>query len=249
MSLHHIPETPALPAPLARAVERALDTPGRVQQVRAAGRMVWVKQAETLSLRWRLQKGDANRAFEADRTGLRVLGDAGLPVPPILAEGPDFFVVPDVGPTLARMLVDPDAAGPDRLAAFAAAGCALAVLHRAGVCHGRPSIRDICWDGITARVIDLERFRPGKRSLRDMAADVVVFHYSILSYGRAETPELHAAATAYRAHAPEGVWQAAQARMARLRWLAPVARAVQRVRPNSRELAAVPRVIGFFAGP
>ncbi|MDO9524125.1 MAG: hypothetical protein Q7J57_01080 [Gemmobacter sp.] len=250
MSLHHIPETPSVPAAMARALEHALDAePRRVQAVKVSGQVVWVKQAEQLSLRWRLQKGDTRRAFEADRAGLHVLGEAGLPVPPILAEGPDFFVVPDVGKTLAALLLDPQEAGPARMAAFVAAGQALANLHKARVCHGRPSIRDICWDGTTARMIDFERFVPGPRAMRDMALDVIVFHYSILTYGRGETSELAAAAAAYRAAAPEGVWQAARARVARLRWLAPVARLAQRIKPRSWELRAVPMVITFFARP
>lgn len=244
------PALGALPGPLAAAVAAALAGPHRrVQAVRAGRTTVWLKRAERLSLRWRLQKGDSRRAFEADRAGLHALHRAGLPVPAVLAEGADFLVLADGGPTLSLLLADPAVPAPARRAAFAGGGRTLAALHRAGLCHGRPSIRDICWDGAQARLIDLERFRPQRGGARAQAGDLVVFLYSILSYARAEGPELDAAAAAYRAEAPADVWPAAQARIRRLRWLAPLARGLLRLRPASRELNAVPLVIDYLTRP
>ncbi|MDO5642481.1 MAG: hypothetical protein Q4G26_08885, partial [Paracoccus sp. (in: a-proteobacteria)] len=97
------PTPPALPLDI--AVAQALAAPpARLRPVKTAQGMVWIKQRETLSLRWRLQKGDPARAFEAERAALHILSDAGLPVvPPLLDEGADYFVTADSGQTISGL--------------------------------------------------------------------------------------------------------------------------------------------------
>lgn len=237
---------PDLPAALQQALAAALQAPPqRVQRVAAGGRAVWLKQAEQLSLRWRLQKGDTRRAFEADRDGLHTLEALGLPVAPVVAEGPDFFATEEVGTQIAHLLRNAEFAGPDRIAAAGAAGAALAALHRAGVAHGRPSIRDICWDGQAARFIDLERFRKGRASQGAMAMDVLILLHSMFAITRAPTPEIEAAFAGWLGGAPAGVWPVVQARAARFGWLGTLVRQMLRLRPRSRELGAVPLTLDF----
>lgn len=238
---------PDLPAPLRAALEAALQgPPQRVQRVAAGGRAVWLKQVEQLSLRWRLQKGDTRRAFEADREGLHDLEALGLPVAHVVAEGPDFFATDEVGVQIAHLLRSPDLGGPGRIVACRAAGAALGALHRAGVAHGRPSIRDICWDGQAARFIDLERYRRGQGSQAAMALDVLILLHSMFAITRAPAPEIDAALDGWRAVAPTGLWPAVLRRAARTRWLGWIARLALRLRPRSRELGAIPLVLDWI---
>ena len=87
---------------LERRLKAALDEP--VQRVRPLdlfdGRRFWLKRVERLSGRLRLQKGDPAKAFAAERKGLRALAAAGLPGAGVVAEGPDWGVMPDAGPIL-----------------------------------------------------------------------------------------------------------------------------------------------------
>ena len=117
------PQTLGLAARLQAAVRQQ---PLRVQRVVVDGTAYWVKQRETLGLRLRLQKGDAARAFDAERAGLHALAGRGLPVARIVAEGPDFFATADHGPTLATILQRGSLPAEERIAAFAAAGRGLA---------------------------------------------------------------------------------------------------------------------------
>ncbi|MEZ5798606.1 MAG: hypothetical protein R3D63_14680 [Paracoccaceae bacterium] len=144
---------------LGPAVRKALaEPPQRVRRLHLPdGRQVWLKRVERLAGAMRLQKGDPVRAFEAERRGLHALADRGLPVAGLLAEGDDWFVMQDAGPILPQVVAD--APEDEALRAFAVAGRALGRLHWAGLVHGRPAVRDICWDGQEARFIDLERFR------------------------------------------------------------------------------------------
>jgi tRNA A-37 threonylcarbamoyl transferase component Bud32 len=215
------------------------EAPARVRSLTLPdGQRFWLKRIEALPLRMRLQKGDARAAFEAERTGLRVLSGVGLPVAPIALDGPDYIVLPDVGQTL--NLVLRNAPVEERLEAFRAAGRSLARLHRAGFVHGRPAIRDICWDGAEARFIDLERFSVARRGRFHQALDVVMFVQTMMTLTAAPGAELDAALEAYTEAAPEEVMPMVRRVVWWLGWLGPLARGVLKIKPQSREFAAVP---------
>ena len=238
-----IPTAP-LDLSLTRAIADALaEAPVRVRMLETPAGRMWLKRVEHLSLRWRLQKGSGRRSFEKDREGLHVLGDAGLPVAPILAEGPDYFVTPDLGVTL-RALMSDTGASDDRRAAFGAAGRALAALHVQGFSHGRPAVRDLCWDGAAVRFIDMEKFSARHHSPRHFAADMLVFVHSVFAAGGSEA-DLEDALTAYRS--ADGPWQASIALARRLRWIGPLTRGLLRLKPNSRELTAVEPTLAYVA--
>lgn len=226
--------------PLKEQVFRLLmETPERVRSLTLPdGRRFWLKRVEVLPLRMRLQKGNATAAFEAERTGLRVLGAFGMPVAPIALDGPDFLVLPDVGQTLNLLLRQ--APPEERLMAFRAAGLSLARLHRAGFVHGRPAIRDSCWDGTQARFIDLERFSVARRGRLHQALDVVIFVQTVMTATNGSVPELDAALDAYASAALVEAMPMVRRLVRWLGWLRPLANAVLRLRPQSRELAAVP---------
>lgn len=226
---------------LSHQVEQVLaEAPRRVTRlVSGGGRTWWLKRVERLSLRLRLQKGDPERAFEAERRGLKTLAAHSIPVPEIALEGADYVLLPDAGPTL-QSLVEDTGGSPDAMAAFAAAGRALGLLHWAGLSHGRPAPRDICWDGTTARFIDLERFSPARRSGIWQALDIVIFTQSCFARWPEDPRFLDTALEAYRVNAPEGALARAGRLAFWLGWLKPLARLVTAFKPRSREFRAIP---------
>jgi hypothetical protein len=137
------------------------------------------------------------------------------------AEGPDWMLMPDAGPVLVRLgRRSPTGPRPRSCTLLPAAGRSLGRLHWAGLVHGRPAVRDICWDGTEARFIDLERFRPGGAAGCAQAADVVMFAQTCLSPNGPRIPRwLEAALASYASKAPEGAMDAG-ARGWRF-WLAP----------------------------
>jgi tRNA A-37 threonylcarbamoyl transferase component Bud32 len=232
---------------LTTALQEALQqSPQRVQPLDLPdGRRFWLKQLERPSLRMRLQKGDPKKSFLRELNGLLLLGSKGLAVPAVVAHGPGHFVIKDAGTTLRDLLVGRAAM---RLEAFRAAGTALAKLHVAGYCHGRPAIRDICWDNATTRFIDLERFSPQNRSMQARAVDLLVMIHSL--YADALRPgvnnvrdEVFETLFAYRRAAPPGVWETAQRLAKWLQFLAPISR----LRKGSREWAAITPTLAAFS--
>lgn len=225
---------------LAQALAAALaSTPSRILPLSVEGRHYWLKRPEVhRTLIRRLQKGDPARALAADRAGLKRMAALGLPAPRVLAEGPDFVLTEDVGLPVATLLRDPGATDAERHAALGDAARALARLHHRGIAHGRPKIRDICWQRDRgATLIDFELFNPAA----DRAAlvrDAVLFLHSILQQQRDRDAFFDTAAQAYRAEAPEGIWEKMQRRVDRVRWIAPLARLVLWLQPKAHEVRA-----------
>lgn len=236
------------PQDLARAVVRARPDPApRVWRLAHGGRDWWVKERERANLRMRLQKAIGANGFEAERDALRALSARGAPVPPIAAEGPDFFVLPDCGVTLDRVLAAPDRPPEQRAAILRDAGRALARLHGMGISHGRPSLKDMCWRDGAVSFIDLEYYSPANDTLRGHGRDLVLFAYNAIVVGRGVTPELEAALAAYRAADTNGVWQAALEWCRRLRWAHWATWPVQQRREGkAREFKAIPQTMRLF---
>ncbi|MBK8440300.1 MAG: serine/threonine protein phosphatase [Rhodobacter sp.] len=235
---------------LEQTVTAALaDPPQRVRRLDLPdGRRFWLKRVERLSGRLRLQKGDPQKAFTAELRGLHSLADNGLPVAEVVMQGTDWMVLADAGPVLPMVVADPALDAGAKQHALAVAGRALGLLHRAGLVHGRPAVRDICWDGQEARFIDLERFHPGRHGGFWQAADVMMFAQTCFTRWPDDPRWLDSALAGYAAHAPE----AAMLRVRRLALgLAPLgwlAMGLSRLRPNSRELRAVGRTLARLRG-
>ncbi len=188
----------------------------RVSKLRVDGRDFYVKMAEThANWRWRLQKGDPQAAFARERSLLDAFGARGAAVSEVVTQDDVRIVLADHGTPLHRLLVNRDAARD----AFHAAGLALAALHGKGLAHGRPSLRDLCWDGSRVTFLDLEAGAKLDATARDKARDLLLLLHSALMFD----PDAPAAAQtilrAYRGQNDAEVWAAVQ-RLARwLRWL------------------------------
>lgn len=217
----------------------------RIQPVELEGRTYWIKRPERLSLRMRLQKGDAKDAFAAEVAAHTAYASRNLPVADVIASTDTYLITADSGTSLKRLLRNENTAFAE---ALAAAGRALATLHRAGVNHGRPSLKDICWDGTRIAFVDLERAGREVNAARAQATDlmILIFSTAVETHGDAEA--MQSARDAYLSVGEASVWQAAQSRArlyAPLGWLAwPVAKVLR----GNREYAAVAPFFRFMRG-
>jgi len=217
-----------------------------VQKVAHRGQFVWVKRRETLSALRRLQKGNAATGFEAERRALHEWHRLHAPAPAILAEGDDFIALQDSGTPLSVLLGQPG----DHLPAFQCAGRSLAALHTRQISHGRPSLKDICWDGTQITFIDLERYAVARNTPKGHAMDVVMFVFNGLAVGRGITPEMQGAIDSYRANDPGGIWHLAQEWCRGKRWIDWATKPIQwRGDGKAKEFKAIPVTLATFAAP
>jgi len=230
-----------------RLLDRAAATTRRIERLAHQGQFVWVKREEQLSLRMRLQKGPGASAFERERQALHRLMDLDVPAPPILAEGPDFFVIPDSGIPLQEMVRKDLGADGERSTAFAEAARALAGLHALGVSHGHPRLKDICWKDGRITFIDFERFSDKLNTPYGHARDVATFVFSAIAEAGRATPELDRAREAYRAADPGRIWEGAQDLVRRLRFMDWLTWPLQHRREGkAREFKAIPLTLRYF---
>ncbi|MFN4100390.1 MAG: lipopolysaccharide kinase InaA family protein [Pararhodobacter sp.] len=244
MTLHPSP----LASSLAETLRNALaQPPSRILPLSVEGQVYWLKRVEAhRNPLHRLQKGNAGRALAADRAGLAEMARRGLPAPKVLAEGPDFLLTEDVGRPAATWLRDPSVSDDTRHTILSDAARALARLHRAGLCHGRPYLKDICWTPEGGAVfIDFETFSADSGD-RAIGRDLLLFLQSVLVVRRARDGFLDTAIDAYRAEAPAQAWEAARNRLHGLRWLMPLAQGVLKVRPRSKEIRAAVELRAVF---
>jgi hypothetical protein len=190
-----------------------------------------------MSLRWRLQKGNPRRAFERARQGLRSLYALGLPVPPIVHEGPDYFVTPDMGISLAELYFQ-EVSLETRNAAIIAAARVLHQVHAAGVAHGRPKLKDMLWDGEDVTLINLERFGKTRNIHWAQVFDFIIFALSCFAVANRSLPEIDQALYLYQTLDVRGVFESAYRSLKWIRWLDPLAKRLQAIR-SSRDMAAI----------
>lgn len=219
--------------------------PGRVSRLEVDGRTFWVKQRETLDLRRRLQKGDPSKGFERERAALHRLAAIGAPVPPVVAEGEDFFALPDCGQPLNQILQHGVGTDAERIEVFRAAGTALSDLHRRGISHGRPNLKDICWQDGTITFIDLERYSEDRNTPKGHMQDLIMFVFNAHAVAGGPTAEVDAAIAAYRAHDTAGIWAAAEGWCRKMRWVDWITKPVRWLH-SSAEFDAIPMTFRTF---
>lgn len=238
--------TAPLPQGLARALRRALEAPAqRVARLRWDGRLFWLKRPEARrSLRWRIQKGDPQRIFRQERAVLEELRARGAPVPRVVAAGPEYLLLEDAGTNLQSLLEGADTSPAEAGRAVEAAVEALARLHRDGLAHGRPYLRDLCWNGSRISMIDFESFRRRNGFLRQ-GRDLVLFLASLLAtpMGTALFPR---AMAAWQREAPPASLRGAGIWISLLRPLAPLAQMALKRRIGGREIAGYLKLVRIW---
>ena len=221
------------------------EVPKRISSIKVNGEKIWIKRIERLGPVRRLQKGNPAHAFERERLALQTLGDLQMAAPRIIAQGPDWFAISDCGQSLLQIRAISSSPENQQLHIFAAAGRALADLHNAGLSHGRPNLKDICWDGESIRFLDFERFIPHRNTPKGHMQDVLMFVFNAHALARKTTPELVEAIKAYRATSSNDHWHSAQNWCRKWRWIIPLTNPI-RWMSNSREFNAIPMTFKFI---
>ena len=190
--------------------------PRRLTQIEFQGKPYFVKMPEQhASLRWRLQKGNPKAAFAREVALLRGFATKGASVPQIVAEGDERIVLADHGTPLQRLIY----LGQMDAVLMWRTGKALADLHALGLAHGRPSLRDICWDGADLTFLDLEAGAKLQARPHDQARDLFLLLHSVFLTDGAATPLAAPVLDGYRTAGSTAVWQATRARARGLWWL------------------------------
>ena len=216
-------------------LDRAKAGSARIERVEHAGKVYWIKRPERLSLKMRLQKGNPAEAFAAEVAAHERFSQLGLPVPEMLGRGDGYLITADAGPTLLHVLNT----GGEFLAALDAAGRALAGFHAAGFSHGRPSLKDICWQDDRIVFLDFERAAARRNGQGGRAMDLLIFLFSTTVETRGSEAAQTTARNGYLATGDTNVWTRARSRLRRLTILRYLLWPVARLLKGNKEFDAI----------
>ncbi len=188
------------------------------------GQKVWIKQNEAAVSRFipllttMISKVSSNPLYyptleprlplqrEAHR--LNLLRDKGFPVPQVLLSRENYLVMTDIGPSVKYWLTEAGIPALERQRVLMACAAALAELHQQNRWHGRPALRDLCWDGKQIGFIDFEEDPHQYLSIDQcMARDVLIFVHGLYRYLPESDPAILLAISEYQRLAPGRVWR------------------------------------------
>ncbi len=224
----------------------AAKAPGpRIQRFDVATETYWIKRPEKLSLRMRLQKGDPARAFGSEVAAHQDYAAKGLPVAPVVAASASYLVTRDCGPSLKDLARHQALIFPEALTAGAKA---LAHLHNSGVNHGRPSLKDICWQDGAIAFLDFERAGRSRNPAKAQATDLLILIYSTAVETRGDPGAMETARDAYLDVGAADTWTTAQSKSRRYAPLGWLLRPVIKLLPGNREFEAIAPFFRFMKG-
>lgn len=185
---------------------------------------VWIKQQEAPAHKW-LQlvtrciacfstnplyfpSTEPGSQLEREAVRLKLMRSKGFRVPEVLLATTDYLALSDVGPSLKYWLTEADISATERRTILLMAAAALAHLHQNRYWHGRPALRDLCWDGEQIGFIDFEEDPHQLLSIDQcMTRDFLIFVHGLYRYLPVTDPVIVEAINEYRRLAPERVWR------------------------------------------
>ncbi|MBE8167650.1 MAG: serine/threonine protein phosphatase [Shewanella sp.] len=182
------------------------------------GQKYWLKQAEKLKGFMRVLKGDAQKALVREICTLQRLSSKQAAVPKIVCHDVDFFVLEDSGKTVKDWLSS-HITPINMQHIINDSSKALATLHSKDLSHGRPALRDICWDNGQVTFIDFES-KFGKSSVEQKKIrDLILYIHSLYGTLGPQSDVAAAGIQHYRDSGGEWIWQQAQVFLRSWQWL------------------------------
>ena len=218
----------------------------RIQRIERDGHVFWIKRPEVLSRKMRLQKGDPKTAFAEEVAAHHDFLRLKLPVPTIVSEGPGFIITNDAGPNLKSLFAQlPET---EFLKALSFAARALTGLHSAGVSHGRPSLKDICWRDGKITFLDFERAADKRNGKKGQAMDLLILLFSTSVETRGSETAMATVRNAYLDAGSDDIWRLAQRRVRLLGPLRVLLRPIAWVLRGNKEFDAIAPFFDFVRG-
>ncbi len=192
------------------------------------GEAFWLKQPERVKGVWRLLKPYPHKAFRQEIEALRYFVGKGAPVPEIVLSGEDFFVLRDGGRSIGSQLNDDKVAQALKDQMLDDGARALAQLHRQGLVHGRPALRDMLWDNGRVSFIDFEsglvKTNSAAALVRQKVRDNLIFIHSLGRTASLSDERILSVVKRYFADCEATIRQATFDTVRRYRWLYTVLR-------------------------
>lgn len=191
----------------------------RVYKFNYQGKSYWLKQPERLSGVWLLLKPHPKKSFENELMTLLDLFKQGVPVPKVVYHEKDFFVLEDVGMSISQWVDNPNSSEEQKFSILSEASQALIGLHKKGLVHGRPAIRDIVWNNSKVIFLDFESRSKSQNKDWLIVRDMLFFFDSLCHKETISDELIKEIALYYQTHCASRNWEIMQNYLLRFRWV------------------------------
>lgn len=191
----------------------------RIYKFSYEGRNYWLKQPEKLSGIWLLLKPNPKKSFKNELQTLLELAKQQAPVPEVVYHGKDFFVLEDAGKSISYWVDAPACSENQKFSILSDASQALIGLHKEGLVHGRPAIRDIVWNKGKIVFLDFESRSNSQNKDWLIVRDMLFFFDSLCREESISDELVKETAVYYQAHCNAKNWQLMQGYLSRFKWL------------------------------
>lgn len=219
----------------------------RICQFDYQGKRYWLKQPEKLQGWLRLLKSNPQQAFQREIANLQMLETqirGEISVPKLVYANPNFLVLEDAGRTINLWLEDPQLSHQQKMAILADSAIALAQLHKQGLTHGRPALRDIAWQNGKVKFIDLEATTKKTNLNYRIRRDILVFIHSLYRSKYLSHQDIVQTVKHYQQASEPYLWQDTLKFMAKFSWLYYLLRPFKPIAGS--DLLGVIGVLGYF---
>ena len=166
-------------------------------------------------------------------------------VPHIEVLTPDYIVIADSGPDLCYWMETPDLQKDEKLRILELAGAGLAKLHKSGIIHGRPALRDITCKDKKITFLDWQSRLYFKDVEKQKAQDVLMLLHGL--YREKYTEEiLYASALekGYKNTAGEKTWKETRRLLKKYRLIGQAAKKLNRF--HWKDIEATEKIYAHF---
>ncbi|MDU8924412.1 protein kinase family protein [Pasteurellaceae bacterium LIM206] len=193
----------------------------RVLRFEYEGNIFWMKQPEQLKGVWRILKPQPKRAFHAECDILRELNRRHAPVPELVLWNSDYFVLKDAGYTLNQWVENDSLHISDetKMQILVEGAKALADLHREGLAHGRPAIRDIAWKDHEVKFMDFESRSRSNNPEWQKIRDSLIFIHSLCRSKRLSDSQIAQVVAKYQSYCEPVLWRKVITFVQKARWI------------------------------
>ncbi|WP_192900611.1 RIO1 family regulatory kinase/ATPase [Rodentibacter pneumotropicus] len=191
----------------------------RVYKFSYQGKEYLLKQPERLSGVWLLLKPYPKKSFKNELMTLLYLSKQGVPVPKVVYHGKDFFVLEDVGMSISQWTDDPSCSEEQKFSILSDASQALIGLHKKGLVHGRPAIRDIIWNNSKVIFLDFESRSKSQNKDWLIVRDMLFFFDSLCHKNTISDELIKEIALYYQTHCDSRNWEIMQNYLSKFRWV------------------------------
>ncbi|WP_439258483.1 lipopolysaccharide kinase InaA family protein [Lonepinella sp. BR2271] len=185
----------------------------RVYSFEFENKHYWLKQPEQTKGSQRFLKPHPHKTFHREISRLITLQQQGAPTPLIYIANEQMLVMEDAGPSVTHWISQENISREQKQTILNDSAHALAQLHKKGIVHGRPFIKDILWKEGKISFIDFEVNIASHNPIQQQVQDNILFIIGLCREPNLSEAQIRQTVINYKKEIEPHIWQATLAKL------------------------------------